>query len=190
MNKMISQTIISLVLLLGLNFPVMAKVQPSPVNQDASVPWSKVTNDDFEGKIVYDKDFGGFGEGYAVVSSWSNQAIRLSYYWQVREVEYYKDVRRTRSVWRNNRYEEEVYWEQEPVYKYFWKSKSPEYIIFSINGQLYEYHGGVVADDLKSALVNVPSGNLKIRLVWSGGSTTDAIVGSGTVNAWKAIYQQ
>ncbi|MBD2395016.1 hypothetical protein WEU38_15230 [Cyanobacterium aponinum AL20118] len=189
MNRSITQTVLSLIAVLTLNFPAMAKVQPSPINQDSSVPWSKVTEDSFEGKIVYDKDFGGFGESYAIVSSWSKQAIRLSYFWQIKEVDYYKQVKRTRSVWRNNKYEEEVYWDREPVYKYSWKSKNPEYIMFSINGQLYEYQGGKISDDLMSALANAPSTNLKIRLVWSDGSTTDATIGSGTVNAWKTIYQ-
>lgn len=189
MNKLFTPILIIFVVTFCGVFPVEAKVQPSPVNQDSSVPWSKITDDPFEGKIVYDKDFDGFGGSHAVVSSWSSQAIRITYFWQEKKVDYYKQVKRTRTVQRNNRNEEEVYWETEPVYKTDWLNKNPETIIFSLNGKIYNYEGGKISDELATALANAPNGNMKIRLVWSDGSTTDTTIGSGTVKAFKTIYQ-
>lgn len=188
MNKLFTQIILILILVSSDIFPVQAKVQPSPVNQDSSVSWSKVTDDPFEGKIVYDKDFDGFGSA-AIVSSWSKQGIRLSYFWQEKKVDYYRQVQKTRTVKRNNRNEEETYWESEPVYKTVSHSKNPESIMLSINGQVYTYEGGVISEELASVLANAPAKNVKIRISWSDGSTTDSTIGSGTVKAWKQIYQ-
>jgi hypothetical protein len=186
MNKILI-TLITVIVSSGFS-PVYAKVQPSPVNQDSSVSWSKVTKDAFEGKIVYDKDFEEFG-GNAIVSSWSPQAIRLTYFRQEREIDYYRQVQKTRTVRRNNKDQQETYWESEPVYKYNTYTKTPESMMFSIKGEIYTYEGGKVSESLASALANAPNENMTIRLVWEDGSTTDTTIGSGTVRAWKEIYQ-
>jgi len=188
MNKLFTQIIFTLVIFFHGIFPVEAKIQPSPVNQDSSVPWSKVIEDNFEGKIVYDKNFDGFGQS-AIVSSWSKQAIRLTSFWQEKKIDYYRQVQRTRTVRRNNKNVEEVYWESEPVYKTVWYTKNPESIMFSIRGQVYTYEGGKISEELVSALAHAPEGNVTIRLVWEDGSTTDTVIGSGTVKAWKTIYE-
>ncbi len=171
--------------LLATTSPANATIPPSPVHQDSPVPWSKVVEDPFDGKIVYDKDF---GEGYAIVSSWSKQGVRLSYFWTERQLDYYRRVQRTRKVKRDNQWQEEVYWDQEPVYKYIRKRKSPEKILFAIGGKIYEYEGGVVSDELARALISLPDQKLLVRLVWADGSTTDFYIGSATVRAWKSIY--
>lgn len=186
MNKLFNQFFITSFMVFSVVYSVEAKIQPSPVNQDSSVPWSKVIDDPFDGKIIYDKDF---NDNYAIVSSWSNQSIRLTYFWQEKKLDYYKQVRRTKTVTRNNRTEEEVYWESEPVYQTYWLTRNPETIMFSINGEIYHYQGGIISNDLVKALANAPDGNMKIRLVWSDQSTTDSVIGSGTVKAWKSIYQ-
>ncbi|MBE9222195.1 hypothetical protein IQ215_05740 [Cyanobacterium stanieri LEGE 03274] len=162
-----------------------AQITPSPVNQDSRVPWSEVVNDPFDGKIVYDKDF---GSNHATVSSWTRNYIKLSYFQREQEIVSYRNVRRTRQVWRKDKYVEEVYWEREPIYRSYWLSDSPEQILFAIDGVVYRYDGDVVSDELASALANAPEGNMRIRLVWQNQRTQDVMIGGGTVKAWKEVY--
>ncbi|AFZ47002.1 hypothetical protein Cyast_1033 [Cyanobacterium stanieri PCC 7202] len=167
------------------NISVQAQINPSPVNQDSRVPWSEVVEDPFDGNIVYDKDF---GSNHATVSSWTRNDIRLSYFQREQEIVSYRNVRRTRRVWRKDRYVEEVYWDTEPVYRSYWVSNSPEQILFAIDGVVYRYDGGSVPDELASALAHAPEGNMRIRLVWQNQRTQDVMIGGGTVKAWKTIF--
>ncbi|WP_069792011.1 hypothetical protein A5482_009200 [Cyanobacterium sp. IPPAS B-1200] len=183
MIKKILPLALTLTTLVGIS--AQAQILPSPINQNSRVPWSEVVEDPFDGNIVYDKDF---GSNHATVSSWAKDSIRLSYFRREQEITSYRNVRRTRKVWRKDRYIEEVYWETEPVYRSYWVSNTPKQILFSINGVVYRYDGEVVSDELASALANAPEGNMRIRLVWEDQRTQDVMIGGGTVRAWQQIF--
>ncbi|MDX2096825.1 MAG: hypothetical protein SFW36_03545 [Leptolyngbyaceae cyanobacterium bins.59] len=177
---------------LGLTFTLLMvpkgfAVQPAPINQDASVSWSSVINDPFDGRVVYDKNF---GDGFAFVSSWSMQGIRATYttYWST--VVGYRTVWRTRTVSDGHNKRREVnYPVQEPIYESRSRKESPQAILFAISGQVYTYEGGSVTPELATALSNAPRGNMRIRLRWADGRTTDLEIGAGTVESWKSIFR-
>lgn len=167
--------------------PVFA-VAPAPIDQDARVVWSEVVEDPFDGPIVYDKDFNPSNRS-AYVSSWSEQAIRMTYTWYEQRIVGYQTVWRTRDVYVNGEKRQETYPEQEPIYESYEHSRSPQKILFSIDGEIYTYEEGPVSRELAAALIKAPLADLTIRLVWPNGGTDDITIGRGTVRAWRKIYQ-
>ena len=163
-----------------------ALVQPAAVNENSRVEWSQVISDPFDGQIVYDKNF---SDRFACVSSWAKSGIRVTYfeYWQ--ELVGYTTVWRSRTVTRYGKNRYESYPTREPIYQKRSRQKTPDKIMLSINGQVYNYEGGAVSPDLATALTNAPKVNVPIRLVWADGSTADSVIGTRTVEAWKTIFQ-
>lgn len=180
-------------LALGLTLSLWAgskglAIEPTSVDQGSDVAWSQVVNNPFDGKLVYDKNF---GNGFAFVSSWSWQGIRGTYtrYWS--EVVGYQTVWRTRSIYDGyyRRRRTVYYQDQEPIYRNYSDPKSPQSILIALKDQVYTYDGGPVTPELATALASAPPGNVKIRLVWADGRTLDMEIGAGTVEAWKTIFQ-
>jgi hypothetical protein len=174
---------VSLALTLGISALAVA---PVSIDQNANVAWSTVINNPFDGAIVYDKNF---GDGFAFVSSWSKQGIYMTHtrYWS--EVVGYRTVWRTRTIEEHGRRRYVRYPEQEPIRRSYSRDRTPEKLMFAINGQLYTYEQGEVPEDLAAALAGAPSGNMLIRLVWQDGSTSDTEIGANTVEAWKTVFQ-
>jgi hypothetical protein len=170
------------------NISQVLAVQPSPIDQHAEVDWSKVVNNPFDGKVVFDKNY---TDDFAFVSAWSKQGIRATYsrYWK--EVDGYKLVWKTRRVYsdRAGQYIDAPYQEQEPTYRIFSEDLNPKEILFSIRGQVYRYEDGIVDPNLANVLATAPSGNMTVRLVFSNGKTFETEIGSGTVEALKTIFQ-
>jgi hypothetical protein len=78
---------------------------------------------------------------------------------------------------------------QEPIYKTFRTDRSPQKILFAINRQRYTYERGAVSPELAAALSQAPDGNVRIRLEWDNGDTTDMEIGRETVKAWKTVFK-
>jgi|GEM_PF-359104 len=176
--------------------PSAFAVAPVSINQDTDVPWSSAIENPFDGKLVYDKHF---TDNFAFVTSWSRQGIKATYteYWS--EVVGYRQVWKSRRVrYHNNRreqyrnydrYIDERYPYQEPIYDRRWRSKSPKSLMFAINGEIYTYTNGEVDRQLAEALANAPTGTMTVRAVWDNDSTSDFPIGGGTVEAWKNVFQ-
>lgn len=175
----------SIGLLLATPFSTFA-VTPASVNQDANISWSSIVENPFDGKIVYDKHF---SDNFAFVSSWSKQGIKATYteYWS--EVVGYRRVWRDRRIWHRDRYINQRYSDQEPIYERRARSRSPKALLFSSQGKIYTYTNGEVDPELAAALVNLPEGNTTIRAVWNNDQTTDFPIGAGTVETWKTIFK-
>lgn len=177
--------------------PVWA-IDPAPIDQHAKVAWSQVVDNPFDGKIVYDKHF---KNDFALVTSWAPSSIRATY------TRYYTEVVGYRTVWRSRRPSEcnkrDFYkahrsycnssrWDyptEEPIYRQYQTNRTPDSIVFAINGQRYTYESGSVAPDLAAALASAPAGAMTIRLAWQDGTTLDTPIGEGTVAAWKTVFQ-
>jgi hypothetical protein len=169
-------------------------LSPVSINQDTDVPWSSAIENPFDGKLVYDKHF---NDNYAFVTSWSKQGIKATY------TEYWSEVVGYRQVWKNrrvryhdnnhrqyrDRYIEERYPYQEPIYDKRSRSKSPKALMFAINGQIYTYTSGEVDRQLAEILTNAPTGIMTVRAVWADDSTSDFPIGGGTVEAWKNVFK-
>lgn len=184
------QKLLSLGISLGVFFspiPAAFAVQPAPVGSNANVEWSRVVENPFDGKIVYDKHF---TNDFAFVTSWSQSGIRATY------TEYRSEFVGYRTIWRTSTYHDKRgrkrysrYADQEPIYRRYSINSIPSSLQFAIAGQVFTYEGGAVSPDLAAALASAPVGNMPIRVVWSDGRTRDMEIGRGTVNAWKTIYQ-
>ncbi|OLP17028.1 hypothetical protein BST81_18165 [Leptolyngbya sp. 'hensonii'] len=172
-------------LTLACKSPALA-VPPATVTQDSPVAWSQVVDSPFDGKVIYDKNF---GDGFAFVSSWSMQGIRATYtrYWK--EIEGYRTVWKSRKVRRGDREEWENYRQQEPIYRNYSSNRTPKAILMSINGQVYTYQEGPVSPELALALATAPPGNMRIRLVWDNDEVLETEIGSGTVAAFKVVFR-
>ncbi|MCY7277723.1 MAG: hypothetical protein LH702_29290 [Phormidesmis sp. CAN_BIN44] len=61
--------------------------------------------------------------------------------------------------------------------------------MFAIAGKIYTYESGSVSPELALALSNAPTTkNMRIRLEWQDGKTTDVEIGKGSVGAWRTIF--
>ena len=176
---------ISIGLLLALT-PSAFAVTPVSIDQDAGVPWSNVVENPFDGKLVYDKHF---SDDFAFVTSWSKQAIKATYteYWS--QIIGYRQVWRTRRVWRHDRYFDDRYRDREAIYEKRSRSRSPKALLFSSQGKIYTYAAGAVDPELLAVLANFPAGNTTIRAVWNNEQTTDFPIGAGTVESWRSIFK-
>lgn len=175
---------------LGLFFstiPAGFAVQPAPVGPNARIEWSRVVENPFDGKIVYDKHF---TNDFAFVTSWSQSGIRATY------TQYRSELVGYRTIWRTATYHDRYgrrcyrrYAEDEPIYRRYTIDSSPSALQLAINGQVFTYEGGAVSPELAAALASAPPTNMPIRIIWRDGRTQDMEIGRGTVNAWKIIYQ-
>lgn len=162
---------------LGFASPALA-VQPAPISANANVNWSKVVNNPFDGKVVYDRNY---NSDYIFVSSWSKDGIRATYTQQDTELvgyDYHYGFGRR-------------FWAlpyAEPVYQAFYTNSVPDSISLAINGKVYTYQNGPVSPELAQALASAPLENIKVRLSWKDGTTKDTEIGKDTVQAWKTIF--
>lgn len=178
-------------------------VQSAPIQEDSNVKWSQVVEDPFDGTVVYDKHY---TNNFTFVSSWSNQGIRATYTqkdtiltgyrttWQSQLVSHRSCHYDYRARHRDHDCKPHQHLEshptQEPVYQTFRTDRIPRKILFAINGQLYTYESGAVPAELAAALSQAPEQNMRIRLEWDNGDTTDMEIGKGTVKAWKTIFKR
>ncbi len=168
---------------LGLSFilstasPTLA-VQPASISANDNVAWSKVVENPFDGKVVYDRNYQG---DYVLVSSWAKSGIRATYT-QVNSVllgyQHYP------------RHGFGVFPYEEPIYQKSFSDSVPDSINLAINGKVYTYTNGAVSPELATALIGAPSEKVKVRLVWKDGRTKDTEIGKGTVQAWKSVFGQ
>ena len=162
-------------------------VAPASIDQSSDVPWSSIVENPFDGKVVYDKHF---TDNFAFVSSWSKQAIKVTYteYWS--EVVSYRRVWKNRRIRQGDRYINERYSEQEPVTEKRSRSRSPKALLFASQGKIYTYTDGVVDPELAAVLVSLPAETITVRAVWDNDQTTDFPIGAGTVELWKSIFKK
>lgn len=190
MPTMKKQTV-SIILGIGLSIAMASVGEAVPsleMTSSKQVDWSRVINDPFDGKVVYDKHFDP-GGSFNFVSRWSPQGIQATYTQYFSEVVGYRTVWRTKWITDRHKKRREIsYPENEPVYRRYGRDRSPQAIKLAINGQVYTYENGAISPELATALVNAPAGNVRIRLVWEDGSTTDMEIGRGTVEAWKTVF--
>ncbi|WP_421657043.1 hypothetical protein [Leptothermofonsia sp. ETS-13] len=169
------------------SIPAAFAVQPAPISGSAKVSWSKVVEDPFDGKIVYDKNF---TDDFEFVSSWSKSGIRATYIQFRSEFVGYRTTWRTRTYYdKHGRRRYDRYPDQEPIYRRYSIKHTPKAIKFAINGQIYTYEEGAVPLELAAALASAPPQNMVIRLIWDDGRIQDIEIGRGTVEAWKAIFR-
>ncbi|MBW4541780.1 MAG: hypothetical protein KME43_21930 [Myxacorys chilensis ATA2-1-KO14] len=174
-------------------------VQSAPITENSKVKWSQVIEDPFDGTVVYDKHFAG---DFTFVSSWSKQGIRTTYTqkksilsgyetaWVDRWVPDYDCKRKKERKDDDCKHKQrlESYPTQKPVYEAFYIDHIPRKILFAIAGKIYTYESGSVVPELASALSTAPNENMRIRLEWQNGRTTDMPIGQGTVRAWRTIF--
>lgn len=183
---------------LGLSFTVCAAmpalaVQPATVEANDNVAWSKVVENPFDGKIVYDRNY---KRGFVFVSSWSKNGIGVTYNRIGSTLIGYEagfgyygggfgHRRRGFGLGLGLGLGSEV----EPVYRYYLTESVPDSISLAIGGKVYTYDSGPVSPELATALASAPPGNIAMRLIWKDGRTKDTEVGKETVKAWKTIFQ-
>jgi hypothetical protein len=184
---------------LGLSFTVSTAypalaVAPAAVEAHDNVAWSKVVENPFDGRIVYDRNY---NSGFVFVSSWSKSGIGVTYNRiGSRLIGYdagfghsgfggfgFGHYRRGFGLGLG------LSSGIDPVYRYYLTESVPDSISLAIAGKLYTYTSGPVAPDLAAALANAPPGKVMIRLVWNDGRTKDTEIGKDTVKAWKTIFQ-
>ncbi|HIK17908.1 MAG TPA: hypothetical protein IGS53_21830 [Leptolyngbyaceae cyanobacterium M33_DOE_097] len=187
MNKYLLALGISFGLSFANTIPAIA-VEPAPVRGNARVEWSRVVNNPFDGQVVYDKHFKN-GE-FDFITSWSPTEIRATFtrYWQ--EVVGYRTEWRDRTYYdRKGRQRTKSYPEQVPIYKQHRKDFAIASMLIAIEGNVYEYTGGVVSPELANALANAPTEqNIPVRIVFIDGATEDMEIGKGTVSAWRRLF--
>lgn len=195
-------------LLLSLGFSLVSSfvtstafaVESAPITENSKVAWSQVVQDPFDGIVVYDKHF---TYELSFVSSWSKQGIRTTYTqkrsiltgyrttWVTEWVSDYYDCKHKKEREKDDckhKQRLEHYPTQVPVYETFYTDLIPRRILFAIAGKIYTYESGSVSPELALALSTAPTENMRIRLEWQDGKTTDAEIGKGTVKAWRTIF--
>lgn len=182
-------------LLLGLGClassvsPALA-VPPASVSANDNVAWSKVVENPFDGKIIYDRNYKA---DFVLVSSWSKKGIGVTYT-QVRAAivgggyspRYHRRGFGLFGGFRGFG----AFFHDEPVYQRFLSENVPDSVSLSINGKVYTYQQGTVSPELAAALASAPPEKVKIRLVWQDGRTKDTEIGKDTVRAWKTVFGQ
>ena len=178
-------------LVLGASFlistvsPALA-VPPATVDANDNVAWSKVIENPFDGRIVYDRNYKA---GFVFVSSWSKSGIGVTYNRVGSRLIGYEGgfghYRRGFGFGFGFGLSSEA----EPVYRYYITESVPDSISLAIASKIYTYTGGPVPLELATALANAPPGNIMIRLLWNDGRTKDTEIGKDTVKAWKSVFQ-
>jgi hypothetical protein len=175
--------------------PALA-VQPAPVRASDDVAWSKVVENPFDGKIVYDKNY---KDDFVFVSSWSKQGIGITYS-RVDSVLVGYDYSPSFGFGSGynyfSRYRRKglgsglLLRQRVPIYQHYVTDSVPDSISLAINGNVYTYEAGPVSAELAAALASAPPGNIMVRLSWKDGTVRDTEIGRGTVQAWKTIFGQ
>ncbi|SRR5579883_658310 len=159
--------------------PVLA-VQPASISASDNVAWSKVVDNPFDGKVVYDRNY---KDDFVLVSSWSKNGIGVTY------IRLHTTLIGYDSYYSHHRRWFDPFLDETPIYRQYAVDSAPDSISLAINGKIYTYESGPVSPDLAAALASAPSGKVPIRLVWRDGRTKDTEIGKDTVKAWKTIFQ-
>lgn len=181
---------------LGLGFivsiaaPALA-VQPATVDAGDNVAWSKVVENPFDGKVVYDRNYKA---GFVFVSSWSKSGIGVTYNrLGSRLIGYDAGFGYSGFGLGHHRrglgFGLGLFSGADPIYRYYMTESVPDSISLAIKSKIYTYTGGTVSPELATALANAPPGKIMIRLVWNDGKTKDTEIGKDTVKAWKTVFQ-
>jgi hypothetical protein len=173
--------------------PALA-VPPATVEAGDRVAWSKVVENPFDGKIVYDRNY---KSGFVFVSSWSKNGIGVTYNRIGSKLIGYEAGFGYSGLGgfglghhrRGFGFGLGLFSDADPVYRYYITESVPDSISLAIAGKLYTYTGGPVSPELATALANAPPGNIALRLIWQDGRTKDTEIGKDTVKAWKTIFQ-
>lgn len=186
---------------LGLGLLVTASpslaVQPATVEAGDNVAWSKVVENPFDGKIVYDRNY---KSGFVFVSSWSKNGIGVTYNRIGSRLIGYDAGFGYSGGYSGFGFGHHgrglglglglgLYSGADPVYRYYLTESVPDSISLAIGGKVYTYTSGPVSPELATALATAPPGNIAIRLIWDDGRTKDSEIGKDTVKAWKTIFQ-
>ena len=183
-------------LLLGFSYlisftsPAFA-VTPASVNANDTVAWSKVVENPFDGKIIYDRNYKA---DFVFVSSWSKNGIGVTYTQVKTTVIDYGYRRRGFGLGfgRFGRFGRfggfGEFSNDAPVYQRFATENVPDSISLAIGGKVYTYQNGPVSPELAAALASAPPENVKIRLIWQDGRTKDTEVGKDMVRAWRTVF--
>lgn len=191
-------------LLLGFSYLISSispafAVTPASVNANDNIAWSKVVENPFDGKIIYDRNY---KSDFVLVTSWSKNGIGATYT-QVRAavINYgYRSSYHRRGFrfggfggfggfGRSGRFGGfGEFFNDEPVYQRFTTENVPDSINLAINGKVYTYQNGPVSPEIAAALANAPPENVKIRLIWQDGRTKDTEIGKDTVRAWRTVF--
>lgn len=152
-------------------------VQPASISANANVAWSRVVDNPFDGRVVYDRNY---KNDYVLVTSWSKSGIRATY----------TQIGTTLIGYSRPLYGFRLgfFPDREPVYQTSLIEAVPSSITIALNGKLYTYENGPVSPELATALANAKPGNVKIRLTWRDGVTRDTEIGRGTVEVWRTIF--
>ena len=172
--------------------PALA-VPPATVEAGDNVAWSKVVENPFDGKVVYDRNY---KSGFVFVSSWAKSGIGVTYNRIGSKLIGY-DAGFGYSGLGFGHHRRGfglglglgLFADADPVYRYYRTESVPDSISLAIGGKVYTYTSGPVSPELATALASAPPGNIAIRLVWNDGSTKDTEIGKDTVKAWKTIFQ-
>jgi hypothetical protein len=158
-------------------------VEPTIINHNSGVQWSSPIKDDFDGLIVHDKH--SFDDNI-IVSSWSKQAIRLTFSKEFSERTGSHQVRSCKK----NKDKQDCTWKEEPTYSKYTKNYKVSSFIVSVNNRLHKYEQGEVSPQLAQTLATAPiDKNVRIRIVTTDGFTVDSEIGTGTVKAWQQIFR-
>ncbi len=168
-------------------------VTPAPVSFSDNVAWSRVVENPFDGKVIYDRNY---KSDFVLVTSWSKNGIGATYT-QVRAavIDYGYHHRRGFRLGgfggfgRSGRFDGfGEFFNDEPVYQRFATENVPDSINLAIDGKVYTYQNGPVTPALAAVLASAPLENVKIRLVWQDGRTKDTEIGKDTVRAWRTVF--
>ena len=171
-------------------------VAPAPVSANDNVTWSKVVENPFDGKVIYDRNYKA---DFILVTSWSRNGIGVTYT-QVRTAVIDYDYGHRRGFrlggfggfggfGRSGRFGGfGEFSNDEPVYQRFATENVPDSINLAISGKVYTYQNGPVSLELAAVLASAPPENVKIRLIWQDGRTKDTEIGKDTVRAWRTVF--
>lgn len=188
------------VLILGFSFFLIGSACPSLALQPASVratddvEWSKVIENPFDGRIVYDRNY---KDDFVFVSSWSKQGIGVTYT-QAKSIlvgyDYGPSFGYGFGYDYSPRYRRRglglLLRQRVPVYQRYSTDSVPDSVSLAINGTVYTYESGPVSLELAAVLANAPLENIMVRLRWKDGTVRDSEIGKDTVRAWKTIFGQ
>lgn len=128
---------------------VTQAVEPARINEKSKVNWSSPINDEFDGLIVYDKHF---VDDYAIVSSWSKQAIQLTVSKELSKLTGYRRVRSSSTSKdtkiSKDRDNDRCTCEEEPIYTQYTQNYQVSSFMISINSRSYRYDQGSVPRQL------------------------------------------
>ncbi len=158
-------------------------VEPTTIDYNSSVSWSKPVSNEFDGSVVHDRHT---VDDYKIVSSWSKKSIRFTLSKTFSKIEGYKAVETCKG---DENGERRCEFKNEPIQKSYTQKYRASYFLVSINNKLYKYAQGSVSPRLARALATAPANkNVKVRILIAD-SIVESEVGTGTVQAWRKVFK-